>query len=135
MTTEYAAIVAYIVAAVKATWGGNVNVDLPEVPHPALPYTVVAMAGAAISNETPVSDQIEFAWDVVGTFARTTGSIDSLVIAKAHALRIALLASKNPGTHGFMPMVTSFSRLEGDELDDRVHVSVRFECRASVARI
>lgn len=135
MQTEYEAIRDYIVDAVVTVWGGTVNPDPAEIPHTSLPYTVVSLADVSIRNETPVTDEIDFGIQIVGTFDRpSSGSIDALVIENASDLRTELLADNNPGTHGYLPMVTRFERIEGDEGDDRVHILVRFECKASVSR-
>ena len=87
------------------------------------------------ADSTPTYDAYQLTLGVYVRLRRpTSGVVDDERLNYVSALRLALLASNNPGSLGYMPQVDKVDLDYSGPADDLVQFSVVFLCRTSVSR-
>ncbi len=135
MTSEYTAIRNYVTAAVATAWAVTV-IKAQDARERDTQFAVVSLAGdVSLERHAPTNDQVTFLFQIVGRFTLNSGVDAELqALTRGAELRTQLLASKNPGTVGFAPMVPSVSTEAVEPQDNRYDVVVTFSCSTIVTR-
>lgn len=136
MLAEYTAIRAYIVTAIQTAWAGVTVVKTQDALERPGQFVLLQLDGdQEIGGHSPTFDEQEFNFTIVGRFTLANSADPELeAITKAASLRTQLLVAKNPGSVGYMPMVTRYSLDPQSAGDNRYDVSLTFRCMATVSR-
>jgi hypothetical protein len=123
----------YLVTQTKSAWSGVTVSHEPSELTDATPTAMINLTNVSLEAETVGVDMARLRFDIVGRFAKVSNLSDAM-IDRATDLRVALLATVNPGSVGYLTTVSEVLLTQEDGRDGFYEIGVAFECMVSAPR-
>lgn len=131
--TDAKAIRDYVAGVVNSVWTDvEFSVEDPEKAYTGA-CAQISLRSIEFSEQTVGGDQAMLEFSIYSRRPISTLSSDAK-IEKAHALRVGLLASVNPASVGYMPMVSRADFAQDDTVDGYWELGMTYRVMLSAAR-